>query len=70
MIGPYLQSGRQHDQNSYLSEMSLPKGALRIADLAYFSLADFADMNNDGVYWLTRVKSVCLVYDQEDNNIS
>jgi len=77
MIGPYLQEGRQHDQNSYLSEMPLPKGALRIAvsrrrpllftDLGYFSLKDFADMNGDDVYWLTRVKSMCIVYDQEDN---
>ena len=67
MIGPYLQEGRQHDQNSCLSEMSLPQGALRIADLGYFSLQDFASMNSDSVYWLTRVKSACIVYDQEDN---
>jgi len=58
MIGPYLQEGRQH------AEMSFPQGALRIADLGYFSLQDFADMNSDGVYWLTRVKSQCVVYDQ------
>ncbi len=29
MIGPYLQQGRQHDQNSSLSEMSLPSGRER-----------------------------------------
>jgi len=67
IIGPYLQDGRQHDQNSCLSEMRLPDGALRIADLGYFSLHDFADMNSDSVYWLTRVKSQCIVYDQENN---
>jgi hypothetical protein len=66
IIGPYLQDGRQHDNNSCLSEMSLPTGALRLADLGYFSLDDFADMNRDGVYWLTRVKSQCLVYDREE----
>ena len=70
MIGPYLQDGRQNDQNSCLSEMSLPQGALRLADLGYFSLPDFADMNSDGVYWLTRVKSQCVVYDQEDSKES
>lgn len=67
MIGPYLQQGRQHDQNSCLSEMSLPQGALRLADLGYFSLDDFASMNCNSVYWLTRVKSQCIVYDQQDN---
>jgi len=67
MIGPYFQDGRQHDQNSCLAEMSLPQGALRIADLGYFSLKDFAEMNGDGVYWLSRVKSMCIIYDQEDN---
>jgi len=67
MIGPYLQEGRQHDQNSCLSEMSLPQGALRVADLAYFNLKDCADMNRDSVYWLTRVRSVCLLYDQKDS---
>lgn len=47
--------------------MPLPKSALRIADLGYFSLPDFAQMNSSGVYWLTRVKSQCVVYDQKEN---
>ncbi|MBC8230345.1 IS4 family transposase [bacterium] len=77
MIGPYLQQGRQHDQNSCFTEMSLPQRALRLAvsrrrallfaDLGYFSLDDFAQLNSDSVYWLTRVKSVCVVYDPKDN---
>ena len=46
--------------------LSAFKGALRLADLGYFSLQDFAQMNSDSVSWLTRVKSQCIVSDQED----
>jgi hypothetical protein len=67
MIGPYLQDGCQHDKNSCLSDMPVSKGSLRIADLGYFSLADFAQMDSEGAYWLSRVKSQCIVYDQEGN---
>jgi hypothetical protein len=62
LTGPYLQSGKEHDQSSQLSRMPMPKGALRITDLGYFSLSDFNDFNTDGVYWLSRVKSQCDVY--------
>lgn len=62
LCGPYLQDGKEHDQSSQLKEIPLPKGALRIADLGYFSLSDFNHFNTDGVYWLSRVKSSCKVY--------
>lgn len=62
LIGPYLQHGKEHDQSSQLSEIILPKGALRIADLGYFSLSDFNRFSTNGVYWLSRVKSCCDVY--------
>ncbi|MEK9150359.1 MAG: IS4 family transposase, partial [Candidatus Desantisbacteria bacterium] len=62
LLGPYLQSGKEHDQSSQLAEIPLPKGALRIADLGYFSLSDFKDLNSQEVYWLSRVKSQCDVY--------
>ena len=70
LTGPYLQSGKEHDQISQLSDIPMPKGALRITDLGYFSLSDFNDFNSEmnqqagssGVYWLSRVKSLCDVY--------
>jgi len=62
LLGPYLQSGKEHDQSSQLSQLRMPKGALRIADLGYFSLSNFKEFNSDGVYWLSRVKSSCGVY--------
>jgi hypothetical protein len=62
LIGPYLQHGKEHDQSSQLSEIPLPQGGLRIADLGYFSLSDFSDFNASLIYWLSRVKSSCHVY--------
>jgi len=62
LCGPYLQHGKEHDQSSQLSDIPLPKSALRIADLGYFSLSDFNHFNTDGIYWLSRVKSSCNVY--------
>ena len=64
LTGPYLQSGRENDRSSQLQEVSLPAGALRIADLGYFSLKEFAELDAEGVYWLSRVKSNCDVYDE------
>jgi len=62
LAGPYLQSGRESDQNSQLSAEPLPNGSLRIADLGFFSLKDFSKMNEDGVYWLSRLKALCKGY--------
>lgn len=64
LAGPYLQSGREHDRNSQVKWSPLPAGALRITDLGYFCLKEFREMDSDGVYWLTRVKSCCGVYYQ------
>jgi len=47
LMGPYLQSGREHDKNSPLKIDSLPKGSVRIADLEYFCLDDFIEMDKN-----------------------
>lgn len=62
LAGPYLQSGRESDQSSQLRTEPLPKGSLRIADLGFLSLDDFSKMNDDGVYWLSRLKALCKGY--------
>jgi hypothetical protein len=69
LTGPYLQSGREQDQSSQLQSEPLPKGSLRIADLGFFSLDDFSKMNEDGVYWLSRLKALCKVYTMVSNGI-
>ena len=62
LAGPYLRPGREHDQSYHLE--NLPKGALLIRDLGYFALKKFKELNEQGVYWLSRVKSNCDVIDE------
>ena len=62
LAGPYLQSGRENDKNPQIHWEPLPSGALRIADLGYYNLKEFREMDSDGVYWLSRVKSNCVMY--------
>lgn len=59
----YIHSGKEHEKSIEME--SLPSGSLRIADLGYFSVEEFQEMNEDGVYWLSKVKSQCSVYDAE-----
>lgn len=66
LAGPYLQAGRVNDRSSYLQEKPLPKGALRIADLGYFSLENLLSLNTQGVYWLSKIFSQCQLYDQNE----
>lgn len=65
LMGPYLQSGKEHDQSLQIEDFTLeklPSGCVRMTDLGYFSLADFSDMNSKGIYWLSRLKSQCCLF--------
>jgi hypothetical protein len=62
LAGPYVHSGRLHDMNPQIQWETLPTGALRIGDLGYYNLKRFKDMDSEEVYWLSRVKSNCVVY--------
>jgi hypothetical protein len=66
LAGPYLQAGRVSDRSSILQEKPLPKGALKIADLGYFSVENLSLLNTQQVYWLSRIFSQCIVIDQND----
>jgi hypothetical protein len=75
ITGPILQSGRENDKSCSLMNEPLPAQALWIAlrrsralffaDLGYFSLTLLADFSADDTYWLTRLKSNCILYDKE-----
>lgn len=54
--GPVLQDGRSADQTSPYQAQMLPAGALRLADLGYFSIKQLAQDHRRGVYWLSRLK--------------
>ena len=42
----------------------LPEGSLRLADLGYFSLDTFEKLTQAGVFWLTRLKVDCKLFDE------
>ena len=67
LMGPYLQSGKEHDQSLQIEDLQdLPSGSVRMTDLGYFSLADFSDMSSKGIYWLSRLKSQCCLFTGDD----
>jgi len=55
LTGPLLCPGRQHDQAGALQTVPVPRGALRLADLGYFSLERLRTLDQEGVWWLTRI---------------
>lgn len=63
LLGPWLQPGRSQDRAGVVQQLPLPAGALRLADLGYFSLAVLRDMTAHGVYWLSRVQAGTQLYD-------
>ena len=63
LTGPVITSGRTHDRSSAVAVAPLPCGALRLADLGYFSLAAMQDMTQHGSYWLSRLQANTAVFD-------
>ena len=57
MIGPLLEAGRVNDAASHIQRVVIPAGALRIADLGYWSLPQLQAIGDSGGYWLSRVRS-------------
>jgi hypothetical protein len=55
MIGPLLENGRIHDAVSQIQSVDLPKGALSIADLGYWSLPEMSRQAANGGFWLSRI---------------
>jgi hypothetical protein len=50
-----LHAGRESDRAAPVQTTPLPKGALRLADLGYFSLKVLAAYSEQGVLWLSRL---------------
>ncbi len=48
-----LAEGRQHD--CPLQTTALPSGSLRLADIGYFKVKVFEELNERAVYWISRV---------------
>jgi len=56
MTGPLLQPAQRHDRSSPLQQAPLPKGALRLADLGYFSLDVFQQIQAQKGFFLSRLQ--------------
>ena len=54
--GPLLQNGRDQDRSSPLQATALPAGALRLADLGYFSLDVLRNLDDKDVFFLSRLQ--------------
>lgn len=67
--GPELQNGRTHDSNCALQHAGLPAGALRLADLGYFSLKVFAAQAAQEGYFLSRLEASTAVFDSEQERL-
>jgi hypothetical protein len=63
LTGPVITAGRTHDRSSAVAGAALPCGALRLADVGYFSLQAMQDMTQHGVYWLSRLQANTAVFD-------
>jgi hypothetical protein len=64
LAGPFLQAGRANDGSAPTQTLDLPRGALRLADLGYFSLTVLRNLDAQGCYWLSRLEAGSVVYDQ------
>ncbi len=62
LSGLVVQEGRISDRSTVMQTAPLPRGALRISDLGFFTLAVFAAMTAQGVYWLSRLAPGTAVY--------
>jgi hypothetical protein len=69
LAGPVLRQAREHDGKSPYQNEPLPPGALRMADLGFFSLEQFAQDQSCQVYWFSRYKARTLLYDEQGQAI-
>ncbi len=57
-----LQAGRDSDRTAPMQMVQLPAGALRLADLGYYSLLEWQEYDRQGTFWLSRLPPTCAVY--------
>jgi hypothetical protein len=64
-----LQAGRASDRTAPMQTTPLPPGALRMADLGYFSIPVLAVYDQQGVFWLTRYQATLLLFDPAGHSL-
>ena len=58
LLGPFLQAAKGHDRASVIQNMPITQGAIRLADLGYFSLDCLNQINNDGGFYLPAFQGI------------
>jgi hypothetical protein len=66
--GPILQDGRTPDRQAP-QQTEFSAGALRLADLGYFSMEVFATLQHRGVYWLARLHILPQLFDAQGQRL-
>lgn len=61
--GPLLQAGKDNDPGSAGQQLPVAKGALRLADLGYWSVKRFAEIGAAEGFWLSRLQAGTGVFD-------
>ena len=62
-----LTDGITTDKKAEQAFEPLPAGSLRLADLGYFSLDTFEELTQTGVFWISRLKVDCKLFDAQRN---
>jgi hypothetical protein len=57
LTGPLVESGRTHDRCCAVTKEPVPPGALRIADLGFWSVPELAKLGADGGFWVSRLQA-------------
>ena len=60
-----LTDGTTADTKAEEQFLPLPQGSLRLADLGYFSLDAFERLTQTGVFWITKLKAGCKLFDEQ-----
>ena len=60
----HLTDAMTADSTAMKTASPLPKGSLRLADLAYFSLDALEKLTEDGIYWISRLKANSYLSDE------
>lgn len=69
LYGPLLENGRTQDRGSSIQDVPVPKGALRIADLGYFSLDRLKELDSQRVFFLSRMQARTSLFDEDGNRL-
>lgn len=64
-----LQAGRDSDRSAPMQMVQFPAGALRLADLGYYSLPEWQEYDRQGVFWLSRLPPNCAVYRESGDEL-